>query len=144
MTVNKLDEKFHSHKHKIHQFKKFTNPEEFKKHSYYNNIKEKIEDAILKGFTFGPVVHYGFDLSSKVKSDDFNDVIDKNHKGSYGYGGIGGAPGGIFFSIAEGNDDEIYKDLSDHNTYKNNPFTSRYFAQHMGPTQRWYNMHVKG
>ena len=144
MIINKLNEKFHSHKNKIYQFKKFTDPKEFRKHSYYNTIKERIEDAISKGFTFGPVVHYGFDLDSKIKSNDFNDAIDKNHKGTYGYGGIGGAPGGIFFSVAEGNDDKFYKDLSDNNSYKNNPFTSRYFAQNIGLTQRRHNMYVKG
>ena len=128
-----LTEKFHSYKNKIYKNKKFTAPENFKKHPYYNEIKIRIEDAISKGFTFGPVVHYGFDLDSYTDINDFNDAIDKNHKGNYGYGGIGGAPGGIFFSIAEGNDSDYYNDLIDNNSYKNNPFASRYFANSIGP-----------
>lgn len=139
----KLNEKYHSHEHQIYQYKNFTNPEIYKKHSYYNVIKDRIEDAVSKGFTFGPVVHYGIDLDVKSKTNDYNDVIDKNHKGQYGYGGVGWAPGGIFFSVAEGNDPKSYKDLSDNNSYKNNPFASRYFA----PKLRllwWRSMHVKG
>ncbi len=128
----RLIEKFHSHKNKVFQYKNFTDPEKFKKHKYYDKIKDRIEDALSKGFTFGPVIHYGFDLESENKTNDFNDIIDKSHHGAYGYGGVGGAPGGIFFSVAEGNDPNFYSDLTDDNTYKNDPFSSRYFARSMG------------
>ena len=127
-----LYESFHSPKLGIYQYKKFTDPKNYKKHPYYEKIKDRMEDAISKGYTFGPVIHYGIDIDSKAGDGDYNDIINKNDKGLSGYAGIGNAPGGIFFSIAEGNDSDFYDDLTDNNTYKNNPFTARYFMYSMG------------